>query len=61
MGPVPIYEQPWFGIVIGVIAGSVGLTMWLVSKRRDSARGFEVKQNTGDEPVNEKERDNDHG
>jgi hypothetical protein len=57
----PIYEQPWFGIVIGVIAGSVGLAIWLVSKRRDSTRGFEVKLNTGEEPVIKKERETDHG
>jgi hypothetical protein len=57
----PIYEQPWFGIVIGVIAGSVGLAIWLVSKRRDSTRGFEVKLNTGEELVLKKERETDHG
>ena len=30
-------------------------------RRREAIRGFEVKLNTGDEPVIEKERENDHG
>lgn len=43
MEPSPIYEQPWFGIMVGVTAAIAGLVIWLVSKRCHASRGFEVK------------------
>ena len=32
-----------------------------IAKQRKLPRGFEVKTNTGEEPVIEKEREHDHG
>ena len=63
-----------FGIttLILIIGGPVVLMIWLLysgeksrreelKKNRFFRRGFEVKLNTGEEPVIKKERDNDHG
>lgn len=50
----PLYEQPWFGIAVGLVAMVVGLTMLLVLRQRQRRRGFEVKLNAGTTPLNEK-------
>jgi hypothetical protein len=42
-------------------AAIVGIGIWILRRARQSRPGFEVKLNTGEEPVIEKERENDHG
>jgi len=54
------------GVILVIIALGLAIDIklnWLNGRERRvrEQRGFEVKLNTGDEPVIEKERENDHG
>ena len=55
------------GVILVIIALGLAIDVklnWLKGRERRRVReqrGFEVKLNTGDEPVIEKERENDHG
>jgi len=45
-----------------VIIPGILINRWLTAKEKErKRRGFEVKQNAGDEPAVEKERETDHG
>ena len=50
-------------VIIGALALLVFLgvfAVWMEYRRKPAQRGFEVKLNTGEEPVTEK-KENDHG
>ena len=56
--------EPLILLVIALPPLVIGILIWSWVRQADAARrdrGFEVKQNAGDEPAVEKERETDHG
>ena len=57
-------ELTWAIVVIGVLSLLLFLgvfALYMEHRRKPDSHGFEVKLNTGEEPVIKKERDIDHG
>ena len=48
-------------ILVLTLLGVLFIGEWLSTRKKNRPRGFEVKINTGEEPVIKKERENDHG
>ena len=49
-------------MIVLIIVPGILINRWLTAKEKQrKQRGFEVKSNTGDEPVIREERENDHG